>query len=253
MPPPRKAATTRTTAGRATRSKSLTAQNLMSDNPTRPQVLAVAIAQKILEGTYRPGEGLREIRLTAAFEASRSSIREALRILERDGVVTITPRHGAAVTRLTTDELLEIYQVRCVLLGLAMALLCARREPADVKWLGDKLEAMASGSGRDARQQATRHAMLSADMARYVIERSGNALLAALLTRMSLQIARYTLLGLSSPVRRAESIASWRLALAAIEARDSGQAEQIGRKLVQDNLRFTIQQLAGLACPQLNA
>ena len=96
------------------------------DRQTAANRTAALIAGRVLDGAYRPGESLREIPLAEDLGVSRSTIREALRILERDGVVRIEPHRGASVTQLSPEELIEIYQVRTVLLGLAMGL-CAQR------------------------------------------------------------------------------------------------------------------------------
>jgi DNA-binding GntR family transcriptional regulator len=207
--------------------------------------LAQDIARRIIAGVYAPGSSLREIPLAEAYGVSRTSIREAFRILERDGVVTIEPRHGASVTRLNTDELVEVYQVRSVLLGLAMAMFCSQCSEDQVHWLETRYVQMKALPGGEQKQAAARHAEISAGMARYIFEGSGNQLLTQLLSRMSLQIARYTLVGLSAPKRRAQSIATWGQVMMAIRSRDAKAAERYGRKLVKDNLRFALSQISG--------
>lgn len=213
-------------------------------NPTMPHVLAEKIAQRVINGEYAAGDSLREIPLAGEFGVGRSTVREALRILERDGVVVVEPRRGASVTRLSTDELIEIYQIRGVLLGLAMAMFCTRYGAADLKWLEARLREMEGQAARDGNDDGARHADWSADMTRYIVERSGNERLYQLLMQMSLQIARYTRVGLSAPERRAGSLDTWREVVAAIARRDSAAAEAMGRKLVADTLRFALARLA---------
>jgi DNA-binding GntR family transcriptional regulator len=207
--------------------------------------LAQDIAKRIIAGAFAPGASLREIPLAEAYAVSRTSVREALRILERDGVVSIEPRHGASVTRLNTDELVEVYQVRAVLLGLAMAMFCAHCSDEQVQWLELRYRQMQLLPAEEQKQGAAKHAEVSAAMARYIFEGSGNHLLTQLLSRMSLQIARYTLVGLSAPRRRAQSISTWGQVMAALRARDAKGAERLGRKLVRDNLRSALAQISG--------
>ncbi len=206
--------------------------------------LAARIAQRIIDGDYAPGSNLREIPLAEAFQVGRSSVREALRILERDGVVRIEPRYGASVTRLSTDELVEVYQVRSVLLGLAMGMFCSACDDAQVRWLETRYREMSSIKSDDQHQAAARHAEISAGMARFIFNGSGNRLLIQLLSRMSLQIARYTLVGLSAPRRREQSCITWGRVIAALQARDAKAAERCGRKLVRDNLRFALSRIS---------
>lgn len=215
------------------------------DHPTLAHQLARDIAKRIIEGHYKPGLSLREIPLAEDFGVSRTSLREALRILERDGVVRIEPRRGASVTMLSTDELVEIYQVRAALLGLAMGMFCNTCDDGDLKWLQDRLIAMKGIEEGDKNRAAMQHADISAQMARYIYSRSGNNLLIQMLSKMSSQIARYTLVGLSAPQRRLESCATWMLVIEAIGARDMPAAERFGRQLVRDTLRFALARLSG--------
>jgi len=143
-------------------------------NPTITSRVAKEIGTRIIDGVYRPGMSLREIPLSEELGVSRGSIREALRILERDGVVKIEPRRGASVTELSTDELIEIYQVRSALLGLAAALACERLSETDLKWLGRKIKQLAAVAGEPDAVAGATHSTVSSEMAAYLIERSAN-------------------------------------------------------------------------------
>ena len=66
----------------------------------------------ILGGRYRPGDRIRQEDLAARSGASRIPVREALRLLEAEGLVTLVANSGAWVARLTLDECAELYQVR---------------------------------------------------------------------------------------------------------------------------------------------
>lgn len=217
-----------------------------ANQPTVANKLAAELSERIIDGRYPPGTSLREVPLAEEFAVSRSSVREALRILERDGVAKIEPHRGASVTRLTTDELIEIYQVRRVLLGLAMALAQERCTETDLAWFDARCADMeAAGRLDDARAGST-HADISAAMALRILRLSGNKRLEQLLTQMSAQIARYTRLGLSAPQRRAQSLQTWRALVRALARRDGLEAEQLGRQLVNDTLRFALDRIAGL-------
>jgi DNA-binding GntR family transcriptional regulator len=214
------------------------------DRQTAANRTAALIAGRVLDGAYRPGESLREIPLAEDLGVSRSTIREALRILERDGVVRIEPHRGASVTQLSPEELIEIYQVRTVLLGLAMGLCaqrCTDREVQALKRLHQRM-VRAVDDLRPAAEGV--HARLSADMALTVIDVAGNRRLRDLL--MSNQIARYTRLGLSSTARRRQSAATWQAVIEAMDRRDSASAERLGRQLVTDTLRHALGQFAGV-------
>jgi len=174
-------------------------------------------------------------------------VREALRILERDGVVRIEAHRGAQVTLLSTDELIEIFQVRTVLLGLAMALLCERSEAADLAWLKQSIGRMKK-AGREADPRAASlHADISSEMAAYALRRGGNQRLERMFMQMSAQVSRYTRLGLSDRERRRQSIDTWQQLLEALRARDALAAERCGRTLVTNTFRFALGRIAGIS------
>lgn len=214
--------------------------------PTITHLVAKEIGNRIIDGVYRPGMSLREIPLSEELGVSRGSIREALRVLERDGVVKIEAHKGASVTQLSTDELIEIYQVRGVLLGLALAIASERCDETDIKWLQGKLGKLKRDLQQPDALAGASHAATSAEMASYLIECSGNRRLKFLLTQMSAQIARYTRVGLATAERRASSFETWTAVFEALKAHDAAAAERLGRKLVSDTLHFALTRIAGL-------
>lgn len=89
-----------------------------------PRSLAESIIddlrRAILDGTMRPGSRLKQEAIAAELGMSRVPVREALRQLENEGLVTIVPHRGARVAKFDIDDLLEIYKMREVLEPLAI-------------------------------------------------------------------------------------------------------------------------------------
>jgi DNA-binding GntR family transcriptional regulator len=87
------------------------------------------LREAILEGTIPPGSRLRQEDLAAAFGTSRIPVREALHLLEFEGLTRSEPRRGFTVTELDADQIEEVYDLRIVLethaLQLAIPLLTA--------------------------------------------------------------------------------------------------------------------------------
>jgi DNA-binding GntR family transcriptional regulator len=83
----------------------------------RPLSRTVAdwLAQRIISGEAAPGERLTEPRIAELAGVSRSPVREALRILAGEGLVEITPRHGARVTHVGVRDARELYACRLLL------------------------------------------------------------------------------------------------------------------------------------------
>jgi DNA-binding GntR family transcriptional regulator len=73
------------------------------------------ITNRILEGRIGPGEKVTEVSLADQMGVSRSPVREALRALSRDGLITIEPRRGAFVSELDRDDAADLYVCRLLL------------------------------------------------------------------------------------------------------------------------------------------
>jgi DNA-binding GntR family transcriptional regulator len=85
----------------------------------KPTTLAIEIArhlrEAVIKGDLSPGERLNETRLMRELALSRSPVREAIRILEAEGLVTIEPHRGAYVRPLSDQDLEEIFDVRLMI------------------------------------------------------------------------------------------------------------------------------------------
>jgi DNA-binding GntR family transcriptional regulator len=96
-----------------------------------PEMVAEQLLAAITDGTLPPGEHLKEELCSVRFGVSRSTVREAIAILERRGVVSRIARQGARVLVVDAAEIEEIFHIRAQLLGLA-ARLTAERAPDSV-------------------------------------------------------------------------------------------------------------------------
>ena len=79
------------------------------------------IRDGILAGTFAKGDELKEKNIGDELGVSRTPVREALRQLELEGLVSIIPNKGAFVEGVSTDDIRDIYEIRALLEGL-----CAR-------------------------------------------------------------------------------------------------------------------------------
>jgi len=102
--------------------------------PLRQQVVRV-IREDILNGRLGPGQRLIETSLCEAYGVSRTVIREALRQLESERLITVRPNMGPIVTILSDSELRAIYVVRATLEGLAGKLFAENATAQDCRAL----------------------------------------------------------------------------------------------------------------------
>lgn len=197
---------------------------------TLPIQIADRLAQGIVEEHFMPGERLKEVDLAEGFSVSRATIREALRILEKRGLVMIYPQHGAQVTKLSRQQLEDMFDIRIVLLGLASRTVASRLTPDAELRLQDGVVALTA-----AREDANEYARASAQMSLLIADLSGNALLSEHLKSFAQHIGRYTRLGFTTSARREQSLRNWRRLLKAILGADGEAAEALHRMLSQEN------------------
>lgn len=91
----------------------------IQDLKPRGELIADAIRSSILRGHFRPGDKLDQQEIADELAVSRIPVREALRTLDAEGMITMIPNKGAVVTERTVEELSELYFIRGVLEGVA--------------------------------------------------------------------------------------------------------------------------------------
>jgi DNA-binding GntR family transcriptional regulator len=99
------------------------------------------LREAIMSGVFKPGDRLVEADLCNQLGVSRPSVREALRSLEAERLITIVPNKGPMIPILSLEESLEIYDVRALLEGEAAALFATKATKAAVTLMRQSLEA----------------------------------------------------------------------------------------------------------------
>jgi DNA-binding GntR family transcriptional regulator len=197
-----------------------------------PEQIAERIGNEIILGRFEPGARIQEQEVASSFQVSRGPVREALRILERDGLIQINARRGAQVTELTVAQLDEIFDPRIELNGLSARRAAERQDPAAIarfKAAVDRLSAMAAADDHDGYLRASYAAN------RAMCEASGNPFLNRLVFLLAHQTLRYARLGLSTTKRRQQSAKNWRKVLAAVQSGDAAVAEAAAEQLARDS------------------
>lgn len=87
-------------------------------------VVFQTLREAILKGDLRPGERLMELQLASKLGVSRTPIREAIRMLEQEGLAVTIPRKGAEVARMTEKNMEDVLQIREALDELAVQVAC---------------------------------------------------------------------------------------------------------------------------------
>lgn len=146
------------------------------------------LRRAILTGELKPGERLMEIHLANRLGVSRTPIREALRKLELEGLVTMIPRRGAEVAQITEKNLQDVLEVRRALDALCVELACDRitsEEKEALKKACDGFE-KATKTG-----DATTIAEVDVAFHDIIVQATGNRRLIQLINNLSEQMYRY--------------------------------------------------------------
>jgi DNA-binding GntR family transcriptional regulator len=124
--------------------------------PSLVRMAADAIREMVLSGELRPGDRLVEERLTDELGISRPPLREALRVLEQEGLLLSTPRRGVMVTPLSAQDVYEIFTLRTTYERMAIELGVPCRNPDLLARCHRALEAMTQAAKIEDRGQFVR-------------------------------------------------------------------------------------------------
>jgi len=197
--------------------------------PVRAQVVA-NLRAAILSGQLRPGERLVETTLSETLQVSRTSLREALRQLEAERLVTIAPFKGPTVAVMTPEDATHIYEVRALLEGHAAELFAGRATAGQIATMKTALagfKAAVAAGDAVARIEAT-DAFFDV-----MLKGCGNHVVAEVLEGLHARVNFLRARSMSTPNRARESLKEMQAMLAAFKARDPVEARLATRLHVQ--------------------
>jgi DNA-binding GntR family transcriptional regulator len=198
-------------------------------SPPLAHAIYSKLKERIVTFRLKPGESLQEVPLAAAFDVSRTPIREALRMLSREGLVEIRPRQGAFVAALSVTDVLDAYEVRYHL-EPAAARKAARAITPDVLQRMDAL--VASCVDRPA---SFGHVLAAerADVAFHdlILVQAGNVLIRKMVQEVRQKIQRLAFY--VPPGRYRQSCDEHRAIVRALRETDGDQAEARMREHIQ--------------------
>jgi DNA-binding GntR family transcriptional regulator len=191
---------------------------------TMPERIAEVLSQRIINGHYGSGERLVEVMLSKEFGVSHGPVRAALRLLESFGLVTIHAYRGAEVTRLTVQEVRDVYNVRAAMVSLRAKWIA--QDPDRMVIVGQvrKLVDRLLGLGDDEMESFLK---ISFEVNRLLTDSLHNRWLRSTLQAITMQTSRYSRLALKDPARRHESARLWRMLVDVMAAGDADLAENV--------------------------
>lgn len=197
------------------------------------------LLEAIGSGELQAGTRLREVELADRFRISRTPVREALRRLETQGLVTHEPRRGAVVASLDYGQTVELYHMREVLEGTAAQLAATHATPTEVEVLREMVARDRTLLGRPEELAATNR-----QFHRQLRLSARNRFLNGMLENMRLSLALLRGTTLAAPRRDAEAVEEHATIVEAIARRDPAAAEAAARAHIRNAFRARIGLLA---------
>ena len=195
--------------------------------------IANEIAREISDGTLPPGADLNSVELAARFGTSRTPVREALMLLEKEGLVEVPPRRRPRVVQISLDEIDELYEIRAVLNGLMVSLFVRNADEEQMKRLVELHEEMQryGRTGQFGLFYETRRTLHN-----FLTGSCGNNSLRDLLSTWKMRMSVGRLVGQRSEDVERSLLDHERLILACVE-RDEGLAVSLMKAMTWFGLR----------------
>jgi len=188
--------------------------------------VAKRLRERIFTHEFAPGQWIDEQALAAQYGISRTPLREALKVLAAEGIVTLKPRRGCYVTEVSDRDLDEIFPVLALLESRCAIEATLAAAPEDLRCL----ETLHASLERHASQgNLDRFFEVNQDFHRAVMVLAGNRWLTQVIQdlRKVLRLSRHN--SLLAEGRMQQSLAEHRAILAAIRSRDSERAGELMR------------------------
>lgn len=201
------------------------------------EVVFNTLRTAIIHGEFEPGERLMEMHLAKRLGVSRTPVREAMRMLELEGLVVMIPKKGAEVARITEKDLKDALEIRMALEELAAELACRRIDDAGRRALKD-----ASDTFRKAVESQDLSAIVEADVAFHnvVYESTHNSRLLNISQTLREQVYRYRVEYVKDLNHHSKLVAEHEALTEAILQGNEEKAKEVTRKHIYDQEKIVI-------------
>ena len=198
------------------------------------------LRKAILTGELKPGERLMEIHLANRLGVSRTPIREAIRKLELEGLVTMIPRRGAEVAQITEKSMKDVLEVRRALDALCAELACDRISEEEM----GKLEEACAGFEKATRTGDTT-AIAKAVVALHdiIVAATGNRRLVQLVNNLAEQMYRYRFEYIKDESQHERLVEEHRIIYESIRAKDREAAAAAAKMHIDNQEKSVMRQI----------
>ncbi len=198
------------------------------------------LRQAILTGELKPGERLMEIHLANMLGVSRTPIREAIRKLELEGLVTMIPRRGAEVAQITEKSMSDVLEVRRAMDALCAELACERITEEDLERLKEACGRFEQATGT---KDVKKVAQADVELHDIILQATGNSRLIQLVNNLSEQMYRYRFEYIKDISQHERLVEEHRMIYESLVSRDKERAAEAARTHIDNQRKAIIHQI----------
>ncbi len=206
----------------------------VSDNYSLRGRVFTKLREDILSGVYHENEELKENTIGLELGVSRTPVREALRQLELEGLVTMIPNKGAYVTGITKKDIHDIYLIRSYLEGLCAKWACEHITQAQIEALDEVLYLSEFHYKKSHHEQMVE---LDNKFHELIYEASGSKILYHVLSDFHHYVERIRKITLAQPNRASKANEEHAAILDAIKKRDGALAESLAHEHMLNTIK----------------
>lgn len=195
------------------------------------EVVFNTLRYAILHGDLKPGERLMEVKLADMLGVSRTPVREALRRLEKEGLVEVIPRRGAMVAEIDEKSMTDVLVVRKALEELAIKIACDNITQNEIQRLKEVTDELEMAIDRNYLEQI---AALDVKFHDIIFNATDNARLIQILNNLREQMFRYRLEYVKMEEERETILKEHRAIIKALEEHDSDRASEVIKKHIDN-------------------
>ena len=203
---------------------------LDSYKPLR-EIVFETLREAIIQGRLKPGERLMEVQLAEEMGVSRTPVREAIRKLELEGFVVMIPRKGAYVASYSVKDIVDVFEVRAALEGLAAGLAAERvtaEELEEMERAVLQIYEVSHGYNLDILVAK------DTDFHDLIYKASRNQRLVQIVTHLKEQIQRFRTTSLAVPGRGKHAVEEHKSIIEAISDRNIELAASLAREHIEN-------------------
>lgn len=203
------------------------------------QVVFNSLRYAILHGDLKPGERLMEVKLADILGVSRTPVREALKLLEEEGLVKLIPRRGAIVDKIDEKTMTDVLVVRRALEALAVKLACETITKGDIQKLKEVTDNLELAVDRNDIEKI---ADLDVKFHDIIFQSTQNKKLLQMLNDLREQMYRYRFEYVKNESEHIRILKEHRAIIKSLEEHDKTQATAVVKKHI-DNQGETVKKL----------